>query len=163
MLFVLVSTLTLTGIGIHLFVRRRELSRLLVVETVLLYLLVIQVGFSGITAFIGHVFFGDTIAAKIGWPPGSPFQFEVGISDGAWGVLGVLCIWCRDRFWLATGLGWSLFLLGAGWGHLRDVMQQGNLAPYNAGMILPNFLTPLLILVFLYLYWSLNRRASRDN
>jgi hypothetical protein len=39
----------------------------------------------------------------IGWPPGNPFQFEVGVHDGAWGVLGFLCIWIGGLFWLHVG------------------------------------------------------------
>src|SRR5262249_51982096 len=40
--------------------------------------------------FIPRVFFPDQTARSIGWPTGSPFQFEVGLHDGAWGVLGFL-------------------------------------------------------------------------
>src|SRR6476659_8155319 len=32
----------------------------------------------------------DDVARSIGWPPGSPFQWEVGVADLGWGVLGVL-------------------------------------------------------------------------
>jgi hypothetical protein len=116
------------------------------VEVVLLYLLVFSVGIMGLTGFVGHVFFADQIAAKIGWAAGSPFQFEVGLHDGAWGILGILCIWRRGGFWTATVIGWSFFLLGAGYGHLRGMIAQGNFAPYNAGMILPDLLVPLLLI-----------------
>jgi hypothetical protein len=34
----------------------------------------------------------------ISWPPGNPFQFEVGVHDGACGVLGFLCIWIGGLF-----------------------------------------------------------------
>jgi hypothetical protein len=77
--------------------------------------------------FIPHVFFPDQTAESIGWPTGSPFQFEVGVHDGAWGVLGFLCIWIGGLFWLATGLGWSLFMLGATYGHIRETVIKGGL------------------------------------
>ena len=127
----------------------------------LLYLLLFSPGLGGLIGFAGHVFDPDAIARMIGWPAGSPFQFEVGVADGAWGLLGILCIWLRGRFWLATGLGWSAFLLGAGYGHLRDAWRHGNFAPYNVGMIAPNFLLPSLILVFLAAYWHLHREELR--
>jgi hypothetical protein len=62
-----------------------------VVHILLLYALVLGVGVIGLPlGFIPHVFFPDYAAQSIGWPTGSPFQFEVGVHDGAWGVLGFL-------------------------------------------------------------------------
>src|SRR5262245_16892817 len=59
----------------------------------LLYALVLNVGVIGLPlGFIPHVFFPDQAAHLIGWPAGSPFQFEVGFHDGAWGLLGFLCL-----------------------------------------------------------------------
>ncbi|MFH1223687.1 MAG: DUF6790 family protein, partial [Pseudomonadota bacterium] len=68
-------------------------------EIILLYIMVFGVGVAGLMSFVGHVFYADVIATKIGWPTGNPFQFEIGLSDGAWGVLGILCIWFRRHFW----------------------------------------------------------------
>ena len=79
--------------------------------------------------FIPHIFFPDQAAALIGWPPGSPFQLEVGFH--AWGLLGFLSIWIDGSFWLATGLGSSFFMLGATYGHLHQTLSSGNYAPYN--------------------------------
>jgi hypothetical protein len=65
-----------------------------VVHILLLYALAFGVGVIGLPlGFIPHAFFADETARSIGWAPGSPFQFEVGLYDGAWGVLGFLCIW----------------------------------------------------------------------
>lgn len=45
------------------------------------------------------------------------------------------------------------FLGGAGVGHIREIVEAGNLAPGNAGPILfTDFLTPLAI--FLLLWWQ---------
>ncbi len=60
----------------------------------------------------------DEAAKMIGWPAGNPFQFEVGLHDGAWGLLGFLCVFIGGGFWVATALGWSFFLLGAAYGHV---------------------------------------------
>ena len=59
------------------------------------------------------------------------FQLEVGFHDGAWGILGFLCIWIGGLFWLASGLGWSFFMLGATYGHIRETVMRGDYAPYN--------------------------------
>jgi hypothetical protein len=105
---------------VHLALSEVPRTPLRVVHILLLYALVLGVGVIGLPmGFIPHVFFADQTAQSIGWPTGSPFQFEVGVHDGAWGVLGFLCIWIGGLFWVATGLGWSLFMLGATYGHVK--------------------------------------------
>ena len=75
----------------HLGFSNRPRTRDRVVQLLFLYALVFDVGVIGLLfGFIPHVFFADEAARLIGWPPGSPFQFEVGIHDGAWGLLGFL-------------------------------------------------------------------------
>src|SRR5262249_47119527 len=102
---------------VHLGLSRHPRTRERVIHLLLLYALVLDVGVVGlILGFIPHVFFPDKAAQLIGWPPGSPFQFEVGLHDGAWGLLGFLSLWIGGSFWIATGLGWSVFMLG---GHIR--------------------------------------------
>ena len=105
-----------------------------------------------VLGFIPHVFFSDQAAAMIGWPAGSPFQFEVGVHDGAWGVLGFLCIWIGGLFWLATGLGWSLFML-ATYGHIRETVLEGNYAPSNFLTIFSDGFIAVWLLALLYLYY----------
>ncbi len=104
--------------------------------------------------FIPHVFFPDQIAKGIGWQRGSPFQFEVGVHDGAWGILGLLSIWIRGTFWLATGLGWSLFMLGAAAGHLIETIVKQNFATYNFFMSFIDAFFAIYILLLLYLYFK---------
>ena len=129
----------------------RTLSR--VVRLLLLYALVLDVGVIGfVLGFVPHVFFADETARLIGWPAGSPFQFEVGIHDGAWGLLGFLCIWIGGAFWLATGLGWSLFMAGATYGHIQEMAVSGNYAPYNFLTIFSDGFVALWLPVLLYLH-----------
>ena len=116
----------------------------------LLYLLVIFVGLGGLLGFLGHTFKAREIALKIGWQP-SPFQFEVAVANLAFGVLGIMCIWQRRGFRTATGIGYSIFLLGCAYGHLREMILHGNFAPYNVGPVLwvNDLAVPLLILLLL--------------
>jgi len=139
---------------VHLFVSKVPRTKRRVVGILLLYALVLDVGVIGLPmGFIPHVFFADETAKMIGWPPGSPFQFEVGVHDGAWGVLGFLCIWIGGTFWLATGLGWSLFMLGATYGHIHQMVKHANYAPYNFLTIFSDGFIGIWLLVLLYLYW----------
>ena len=135
---------------LHLWLEKRPVSLMRVAEVLLLYLLVIFVGVGGLMGFLGHTFKAQEIALKIGWQP-SPFQFEVAVANLAFGVLGILCIWQPWGFRTATGIGFATFLLGCGYGHLREMIRDGNFAPYNVGPVLwvNDLAVPLLILILL--------------
>jgi uncharacterized protein DUF6790 len=79
----------------------------------LLNAIVYLVGVTGIIGATGHLLKADDVSRSIGWPPGSPFQWEVGVADLGWGVLGVLSPVYGRGFWLATIIMASIFLLGA--------------------------------------------------
>ena len=139
---------------VHLSLSRRAKTRRRVIYLLLLYALVFDVGIVGlIFGFIPHVFFADQAAESIGWAPGSPFQFEVGFHDGAWGLLGFLCIWIGGSFWLATGLGWSFFMIGATYGHIVQTLREGNYAPYNFLPIFTDGFIAIWLLILLYLHY----------
>jgi Family of unknown function (DUF6790) len=143
--------ITLFGATLHCIVKRKQLDKKQAIDIFLIYFLVICVGVVASIGFISHVFFADQTAKMIGWPPGSPFQFEVGFHDGAWGLLGFLCLRWRDKFWLATGIGWSFFMLGAALGHVKQTFAHGDFAIYNVGMIFPDLFIPIVILVLLWM------------
>jgi hypothetical protein len=141
---------------VHLVFSGVPRTRTRVVYLLLLYALVLDVGVTGLFfGFSPHVFFADHAAQLIGWQPGSPFQFEVGLHDGAWGLLGFLCIWIGGLFWLATGLGWAFFMLGAAYGHIHHTLAQGNYAPYNFFTIFSNGFIAVWLLILLYIYYRL--------
>ncbi len=87
---------SLLGFALHLGLSNQSRTKARIVELLLLYLLVINIGLGCLLAWYGHTFMADEIARKIGWQPGSPFQFEVALADLSWGVCGVLCI-CSDK------------------------------------------------------------------
>ena len=124
-----------------------------ILESLLLYMFIINVALVGLWSFFGHVFFPDDIAKYMGFGPGSPFKYEVGMANLAFSVLGFLCIWERGDFWLATGLGYSIFLFGTGLGHIHDLVINKNDAPGNTGMILWfNMAFPLILMSVLMIY-----------
>jgi hypothetical protein len=142
-------------------VSKRRLTGARVVEVLLLYLLVIFVGVGGLVGFLGHTFKAQEIALKIGWQP-SPFQFEVAMANLAFGVLGLLCLRQRE-FWTATGIGSAVFLLGCGYGHLREMIIRDNFAPYNVGPVLwvNDLAIPLAILILLWLRHHLDPSRAK--
>lgn len=119
-------------------------------EVVLLWQLVCGFGLFGILGAAGHVLNADAIAKSIGWPTGSPFQTEVGIANLAFGILGLLCYFKRDGFWLATILGEVIFFMGAGVLHIYQMYAYGNFAPNNAGLILYFDIFYPVVILFLY-------------
>jgi hypothetical protein len=137
--------------AIHLFIRRKTLDRRTASVLMMKYGLAFCVGFAGIFGAMGHLLRPDEVARSIGWQTGSPFQFEVGVHDLAWGFLGLIGLRYGRQFWLAVITGWSVFMFGAAFGHIRETLSQGNFAPYNFGMILPDILIPL-VLISLYLH-----------
>lgn len=144
----------LVGVIIHLLRDKQPRTKRRVLEVVLLYFFFLIVGIGGLFAFYGHTFMADQIAKGIGWPTGSPFQFEVAVANLAFGVLGILSIRFRGNFWLATGLGYAVFLLGAGVGHIRGEILEKNYASLNIGpmIIVGDFLVPLLLITLLFAY-----------
>jgi len=110
------------------------------------YLLPISVGLGGLMAFLGHTMRADDVARSIGWPTGNPFQFEVAAANLAFGVLGLLCVRFRDGFWTATIVGYGVFLEGAAYVHIREIVAAGNWSINNAGPVLfADVLFPILL------------------
>lgn len=147
---------------LHLVLAKGPWTRSNALRVFLIYAFVFDVGGVGfLFGFIPHVFFADRAAELIGWPKGTGFQFEVGLHDGAWGILGFMCVVSGGGFWLATAIGWSFFLLGAAWGHVRDIMVAGNLAPYNLLPAFTDAFIPIYLLGLLYAYWRVGGLAGK--
>lgn len=137
MIFIIVLTITVLGAIVHLFLSQstpRKKER--VVKIFLLYFLSVEWGFGAILTSVPHIVAPDYIAKYIGWQTGSPFQIELGFASLGLAILGVLSIWLRGLFWIAPVVGHSVFLLGAAYVHIREIVEKGNLNPGNAGPIL---------------------------
>ncbi len=147
---------------VHLLIRRKSLPRSSVIDILSLYAFAIFVGLSGAFAGLGHLFNGPQIANQIGWEAGSPFQTEVGICNIAFGILGFLSLRFKGGFRDATAIGWSIFLIGAGVLHLQEAMQSGNLAPYNIGMIAPDIMIALYLLILVFLSHRYSRKTQHE-
>jgi hypothetical protein len=123
-------------------------------ETVLVWQLVIGLGLAYLYAGLGHLFFADQVAASIGWPAGSPFQREVGMWDISMGIVGILCLKFRNEgFFTATLAGIGIFSVGAGLGHVYEMVTLGDFAPGNAGPVMyMDIFYPVILATLLILY-----------
>ena len=121
------------------------------VSILIKWLLLAFPGVGGLLAAYAHTARADKTAAYIGWQPGSPFQFEVAMANLALGVAGVMCLWMSPGFQAATGVVFSVFVLGAARGHFDQKKRAENKAPGNSGVFLwlNDIIAPAAILVLL--------------
>jgi hypothetical protein len=146
---ILLWVAALLGAGVAVWREPRPIMRSFVIDRLLRYLFFFPLGLQGLWAFLGHVFFPERSAAAIGWAT-SPFQFEVGVANLGLGLASLYAAFRGFEARLATAIAAACFLIGAGIGHIRDIVAQGNLAPGNAGPIMvTDFLTPIVILMLL--------------
>jgi hypothetical protein len=132
------------------------------IETFLSYLFLLNIGIMGILAAYAHIFMGPEIARQIGWAPGSPFQFEMGLTNLSYGILGVLAFWIRGRFWDALVIGWSVLFLGCFVGHAIDYVVHHNNAPLNFGVYIwfADLFLPILISVLFIIFRRMRRTVD---
>lgn len=156
--YVAILVLGVVAFLIHLFLSKEPKTPLRVVELFLLYQLVFSVGLTSFLAFFGLTFMTDYVALFSGWPP-CPFEKLLGNVNLAFGVLGILCIWIRGNFWLATILGLSIWLLGDGVIHIIDMVNNHNYAPGNIGVTLyTDIIVPIILLITYAIYAHLKNK-----
>lgn len=157
-IFAWLAALLVAGIAIGRGGHSRSIP--FMADRLLRAVLFFPLGLMSLWAAFGHIFFPDMAARAIGWQT-SPFQFEVGVANLGIGAAALYAAFRGRDAQIAVGLVAAAFLGGAGFGHIRDIMATGNLAPGNAGPILfTDFLTPAAIFVLLYLARSLKPAAA---
>ena len=127
-LFVLAMVLGLIG-----FARRANKKQGQLWEPSVFWMLLLFVGIGGIYGFLTHGFMGDIAAKEIGWA-NSPFQWEVGVANLVFGLLGVVGAFSKSRgFRLATVLGIMVWFWGDAAGHIYQMVAKDDFSPGNAG------------------------------
>jgi hypothetical protein len=148
----LVIIFSFVGFFVHLFQSNKPKSKGRVVELLLLYQLVFNVGILGIISFLGHTLLPIDAARYLKWLP-SPFQQELANASLGFGVIGILCIWVRNHFWTATVIGSAVWLFGDAIQHLYDIFFMKNISEVNTGIV---FYSDLLIPIFSVILLILN-------
>jgi hypothetical protein len=140
----------LAGAAIAIASGPRPVARAFVLDRLLRYVFVFSVGLMGFWAALGHIAFPARVAQAIGWQT-SPFQFEVGVANLGIAFAGLYAAFRSFEARLATNLVLACFLIGAGVGHIRDIIGAGNFAAGNAGPILvTDLLTSTAIFLLLW-------------
>jgi len=148
----LIIIFSFVGFFLHLYFSKVPKTKGRVVELLLLYQLVFNIGFLGIISFLGHTFLPIDAARYLKWLP-SPFQQELANASLGFGIIGVLSIWIRSHFWTATVIGSSVWLFGDAIDHLRDIFLNNNLSEINTGIV---FYSDLIIPIFAVILLILN-------
>lgn len=116
------------------------------------------VGISYVYSGIMHIFFGEMTAASIGWAQ-SPFQFEMGLANWSIALLGFMAYSKPDRYFqLGVLLALAIVSIGAGLGHIYQVMANHDQATSNAGTTL--YIDIIGPIVMLILWWLANRHSK---
>jgi hypothetical protein len=163
--FIILFVLSFVVAGVHIYRDEQPRTGGRVAEILLIWLLVINIGFGGLYAFSGHLFAAEEVAASIGWPAGNPFQTEVAVANLAIGTLGILSYWIRGNFWIAAVIATSIWLLGAAAIHVSEMVSAGNYNPGNAGVVFyMDIIGPaLLVILLVYLRYAGRTRAGFAN
>lgn len=131
-----------------------------VVEKLLAWYVLFNIGIMYLANFIFHVFFGALAAGFIGWAD-SPFQFEVGTASLGFSIAGFIAAFAGFDRRLVAIVGPSIFTLGAAVGHVHQMIAAHNFAPGNAGPIFyTDILIPLLGFALLWLAYRSDDRGK---
>ena len=117
-------------------------------DAYLSWLLLLSVGIDGLWAGLFHVFMPHVAAHFIGWEV-SPFQFEMGVTDIAFGLTAIAAFRRSLNFKAAMVTFISLLYAGLAIGHIRQIAETGNFAPGNGGVLLALTIVKPVLLVWL--------------
>lgn len=124
----------------------------------LAWILLLAVGVDGVWAGLFHVFFPNIASAQIGWQP-SPYEFEVGVADMAYGIIAIIAFWRSLPFQQAIASFAVLYYVGVSIGHFVQAFSAGDTAPDNFGLLL--ILTIARALVLVVLLWLTGRSNGK--
>ena len=138
----------------------RPITGAVVVDRLLAWYVLFNIGVMYLVNFVFHVFFGQMSAAFIGWAD-SPFQFEVGTASLGFSIAGFIAAFGNFDRRLITIIGPSIFTLGAAVGHVYQMVTAHNFASGNAGVIFyTDIIIPLVGFLLLWWQWRITSRTA---
>ena len=138
----------------------RPITGAMVVDRLLAWYVLFNIGVMYLVNFVFHVFFGQMSAAFIGWAD-SPFQFEVGTASLGFSIAGFIAAFGNFDRRLIAIIGPSIFTLGAAVGHVYQMVTAHNFASGNAGVIFyTDIIIPLVGFLLLWWQWRITTRTA---
>ncbi|WP_338556858.1 DUF6790 family protein [Erwinia sp. E_sp_B04_7] len=136
---------------------RKTISR---AENFLSWLLLLSIGFTSLWAGLYHTLWPQTAAAFIGWQS-SPFQFEMGMSDIALGIVAMVSFWRTLEFKSAVVMLVAIEFAGLAYGHFHQIARAGDYQAGNAGVLLGLTIIQIVLLPLLLILAFKARRPTR--
>jgi len=162
-LFLSIYVLSLIAFFIHLYCDKQPRTKERVLELFLLYQIVFSLGLTSFMAFYGLTFMKEYVASYSGWTS-CAFEQLLANVNLSFGILGILCIWYRGYFWMATILGFSIWILSDGITHILDMVINKNDAPGNIGVPLwTDIIVPIVLLILLSFYLKQQKLQNNSN
>lgn len=124
----------------------------------LAWVLLLAVGVDAVWAGLFHIFFPQIASAQIGWQP-SPYEFEVGVADAAYGIIAIIAFWRSLPFKQAIASFAVLYYVGVSIGHFMQA-SAGDTSPDNFGLLL--ILTIARAVLLVVLLWLTSRSPHAD-
>jgi len=151
------------GLGVyHIWYMERQGETVKRLGTMLMYLVVYLIGFGSLWGFVGHFFMADFVANNIGWTTGSGFQAELAFYHLAFAGLAGAAVWYKGAYWGAVIVSKAVFLYGAAYTHIVDIIQHANTAAGNAGievLWIGDIIIPTLLVVLFFVYQRQSQTA----
>lgn len=162
--FLSIYAVGLISFFIHLFkLAPAERTYANVLELFLLYQIVFSLGITSLVAFIGLTFMDVYVAQITDWPV-SPFEQQMANVNLGFGVLGIMSIWYRGYFWLATVVGFSVWILSDGIQHIYYYLVKHNATEGNIGVPLyTDIIVPIVLLILTCLYFRNSQTRQAEN
>lgn len=157
LIFILIFCLMFIGAAIHIACLKKDRSPKHILEVSLIWVLTFG-GAIGILKFYFNTFYPDLYAHYLGWPPNFAWQYETAIVNLNIGVLGILCIWFRDIFWLATVITLTIRDWGAAIGHYIQLVSHYDFAGGNVGLaVFVEIFHPIIAIALLVAYYNVKK------
>ncbi len=138
---------------IHLVVSQRAFTAARAVEMLLSYIIPLNIGIGSLIIFFDYVFYGPHSDKVSSWVEGSPCQAQLSIAYLALGIAGLISIWWRQGFWIATTIISGFFIFGIAYVHFLEI-SEARLGTLPSGMLLHtgDLLIPAIYLILAYFY-----------
>lgn len=129
---------------IHIYLRGVKTGR---IDVMLTYYVIVSVGIQGAVTGLLQMFAPEMVASFTQWNY-SPFLIELGMANLSFGILGLISFSLGQNGKVAAAIGYGLFLLFTGVGHMKNISLHGATPGDSGGFLFSDFIGGLAILLF---------------
>ena len=112
----------------------------------LLWEVVIGVGFLGFMTFLGHVFASEKVAKHIGWQSNG-FQKELGFAELGMGIIAIMSLWRCNEYINSAIITSCILCVGASYVRIIDLTKNKNFVRGNVLSLAPDLFIPFSLII----------------